>query len=108
MSILYNCHHDGDQYRITKFDDDQNPISSYLTTVTECDCPAGRRLMCRHREMLPMFIVRGAVDNGWWYDYDRGGWVDMRADVLFEPDVPAFAVEPAPKPYRKPNDGRRV
>ena len=34
--------------------------------------------MCRHREMLPRFISRAAVNTGWWYDYDRGGWVDMR------------------------------
>lgn len=34
--------------------------------------------MCRHREMLPHFLRRNFVNTGWQYDYDRGGWVDMR------------------------------
>ena len=84
MTILYNCKHSGDQYRITKFNDGE-PESSYLCTTTECDCPAGVRSMCRHREMLPYFLHRGFVGTGWWYDYDRGGWVDMRQDDETEP-----------------------
>lgn len=80
MPFLYNCRHDGDQYRISKFDEDQNVESSYLCTETECECPAGVRPMCRHREMLPLFIRRGAVNTGWQLDYDRGGWVQMYDD----------------------------
>ncbi len=34
---LYSCKHSGDQYRISKFDDDLNVQSSYLCTETECD-----------------------------------------------------------------------
>lgn len=79
MTILYNCKHAGDEYRITKFEDDA-PISSYLCTFDECDCQAGQRPTCRHRQMLPLFIAREAVDTGWWYDYDRGGWVDNRTE----------------------------
>lgn len=143
MTILYNCKHSGDQYRITKFDDGE-PTSSYLTTLTECDCPAGVRPNCRHREMLPYFIAREAVNSTWWYDYDRGGWVQMEDET--EPhsttvSAPDFESEDigsnpvgvattqhssvaeqsahngsgegsipsaATKPYRKPNDGRRV
>ena len=77
MTILYSCRHDGDQYRITKFSHDMNVESSYLCTETECDCPAGRRPRCRHREMLPKFIYRGHVGDEWFFDYDRGGWVQM-------------------------------
>lgn len=93
MTILYNCKHAGDQYRITKFNSEGDPESSYLTTFEECDCPAGKRPMCRHREMLPKFIQRGAVDTGWFFDYDRGGWVDNRTEdeleqVTFEPMPP--------------------
>lgn len=109
MTILYNCKHSGDQYRITKFSDGE-PESSYLCTTSECECPAGVRPMCRHREMLPKFIHRGAVNVNWWYDYDRGGWVDMRTDVEFEPEQD-LSPAPAPArqvPYRKPNDGRRI
>jgi hypothetical protein len=74
---LYSCLVDGDQYRITKFDDYMNPQSSYLCTETECECPAGVRPICRHREMLPKFIERKTVGTDWWFDYDRGGWVQM-------------------------------
>jgi hypothetical protein len=78
MTFLYSCRHDGDQYRITKLDEDLNVESSYLCTFEECDCPAGVRPTCRHREMLPKFVARKAVGTGWFFDYDRGGWVDCR------------------------------
>src|SRR5258708_39053746 len=79
---LYSCKHSGDQFRISKFDDDMNVQSSYLCTETECDCPAGVRPICRHREMLPKFIERKTVNTEWWFDYDRGGWVQMDPDWL--------------------------
>ncbi len=72
--ILYNCHTDGDQYRITKFNDGEVE-STYLCTVDECECPAGVRPTCRHRHMLPRFIAKGAVNSFYFYDYDRQGWV---------------------------------
>lgn len=77
MTILYSCRHDGDQYRISKFNEHGEVLSSYLCTESECDCPAGQRRMCRHREMLPLFIRREAINSHWWLDYDRGGWVQM-------------------------------
>ncbi len=88
MTFLYNCKHAGDQYRITKFDEHMNVESSYLCTTKECECPAGHRPRCRHREMLPRFIQRGTVGTEWCYDYDRGGWIDM--DIGQSPgiDVP--------------------
>ena len=81
MTILYSCRHSGDQYRITKFSDDMEVESSYLCTIAECECPAGSRPICRHREMLPLFIARGAIDTGWFYDYERGGWVQSDIGV---------------------------
>ena len=77
MTHLYNCRHAGDEYRITKFDSDLNPIegSSYLLNIAECTCPVGSEPMCRHREMLPLFIERNAINTDWFYDYGRGGWV---------------------------------
>lgn len=77
MTTLYNCHHSGDQFRITKFDDDMNPQSSYLCTTEECECPAGVRPTCRHREMLPKFLARDHIGDEWFFDYNRGGWVQM-------------------------------
>ena|SRR5882762_7120998 len=77
MTILYNCRHSGDQYRITKFDSDMNPVSSYLCSFEECDCPRGPHPTCRHRQMLPMFINRQHIGDEWFLDFDRGGWVQM-------------------------------
>lgn len=74
MTILYNCHHDGTEYRITKFNDGEVE-SSYLCSTTECQCPAGQRPSCRHRLMLPMFISRGAVNSYWFLDFERKGWI---------------------------------
>lgn len=74
---LYNCRHSGDQYRITKFDSDMNPQGSYLLSLKECECPAGVRPTCRHRQMLPKFIGRGHVGDEWFFDFDRGGWVQQ-------------------------------
>lgn len=83
MSILYNAHTDGDNYRITKFNDGEVE-SSYLCSITECQCPAGSRPICRHRLMLPMFLDRGAVDTFWFLDFERKGWVSNEpADAAY-------------------------
>jgi len=87
MPILYNCRHDGDQYRITKFDDDMNPQGSYLLSLEECECPAGVRPTCRHRKMLPKFIARGHIGDEWFLDFDRGGWVQMGLSGLQEEQI---------------------
>src|SRR6266853_4582082 len=79
MPFLYNCRHAGDQYRITKFDSDMNPQGSYLLMLEECECPAGVRPTCRHRQMLPKFIAREHVGDEWFFDFDRGGWVQGEA-----------------------------
>lgn len=75
MPSLYNCKHSGDQYRVTKFDSDFNVESSYLCDLHSCDCPAGVRPSCRHRQMLPKFIQRDHIGDEFFFDFDRGGWV---------------------------------
>ena len=72
---LYNCKTDGDQYRITKFTPDLEVESSYLLTETECECPAGHRHSCRHRQMLPKFIDRRATRGQWFLDYATDKWI---------------------------------
>lgn len=74
MTILYNCHTDGTEFRITKFNDGEVE-SSYLCSHDECQCPAGHRPTCRHRMMLPMFIARDAINTWWFLDFKRKGWV---------------------------------
>lgn len=75
MTSLYNCRHDGDVFRISKFDSDWNVEASYLLDAVNCQCPAGHRNSCRHRDMLPKFINRDHVGDEWLFDFDRGGWV---------------------------------
>lgn len=77
MPTFYNCKHDGDQYRISKFTADLEVESSYLCTLGECECPAGVRPSCRHRDMLHKFIRRNHIGDDFFYDFDRGGWVQM-------------------------------
>ena len=97
MTILYNCHHSGDQYRITKFDSDMNPMSSYLCSLEECDCPRGPHPTCRHRQMLPKFISRQHVGDEWFLDFDRGGWVQMGEEWNgVEPIIGPVTFEPMP------------
>lgn len=117
MTSLYNCKHSGDQYKITKFDSDFNVEASYLCDLHSCECPAGHRPKCRHREMLPKFIARDAVGTEWFWDHDRGGWVqgwkeepaqiepeltgDNFIDAIFgEPDFASAALldQPHPEP----------
>ena len=92
MTILYNCHTDGGDYRITKFDSLGNVESTYLCSLDNCECPAGHRPTCRHRLMLPRFLAKGAVNSFYFYDYDRQGWVTnepaIANDPMFKPAEP--------------------
>lgn len=90
----YNCRHDGDQYRITKFDPDLNVESTYLCTTDACECPAGQRPTCRHREMLPKFILKdGAIGGNVFYEIASGQWF---ANDQYD-DLPADDPEPLPQ-----------
>jgi hypothetical protein len=72
MTTLYSLRTDGDQYRITKFVDGE-PEGSYLTSERECECPAGHRATCRHRQMLPQMLAHGIANTHWFMDWDRSG-----------------------------------
>jgi hypothetical protein len=61
-------------YRITKLDEDYQIESSYTVSKHECDCPAGTRPTCRHRQMLPFFLAKGHIDNGWMLDWHTRQW----------------------------------
>lgn len=67
---LYNAKTEGDALRVTKFDYDLNVESSYLTTPTTCECPAGVRPSCRHREMFHNLLTIADMLQFW--DYERG------------------------------------
>lgn len=73
---LYSLRTDGDQYRITKIVDGEVE-SSYLSTERECECPAGHRPMCRHRQMIPEMLARGICDTHWFWNFDLHRVVDF-------------------------------
>jgi hypothetical protein len=83
---LYNLKSALDDYRITKFTQDLNVESSYLigrlgTGPWECECPAGSRNTCRHRQMLPDLLP--LVDTEWFWDFERR--VVVSADGNLQP-----------------------
>lgn len=88
---IYNCHHDGDQYRITKFVDG-NPESSYLCDHVACECPAGVRDTCRHRQMLPEFLARDLVNSHLFIAWDLRGrpTVDFQGRLALPDDLPKY------------------
>lgn len=106
--ILYNCKASldrDDSFVVTKFDADMNIESSYLTSLSECECPAGVRPTCRHRQMLPHFIASGRADSEWFFCYDDQSWHRPFEGIDEEPEPSvanlageryATATEPAP------------
>ncbi len=79
-SIKSEVHIRQDSYRISKFTDGELE-SSYSTTFAECDCPAGVRPSCRHRQMLPQMIAAGIVNTQWFWCFDRGRAVDFSGEL---------------------------
>jgi hypothetical protein len=109
VTFLYNCRDAGDQYRITKFDEDLNPLHFYYTTLSECNCPAGHHETCRHRQMLARFLERGYVNQPFFWDHERGGWVNTAVDEdlipgrIRDPDpLRQLRNIPAPPPIAEP------
>jgi hypothetical protein len=74
MTTLYSLRTEfGDMsYRITKFVDGEVE-ASYLTSEHACECPAGARPSCRHRQMLPQMLAHGIANTHWFMDWDRSG-----------------------------------
>lgn len=77
---LYSLRTDGDQYRITKIVDGEIE-SSYIANTRECECPAGHRASCRHRQMIPDMLARGILDSMWFWDFDSHRVVDFNGEL---------------------------
>jgi len=69
---MYSLRTEGNGHRITKFVDGEVE-ASYSVSESECECPAGHRHTCRHRQMLPTMLAHGIADTHWFYLHDRGG-----------------------------------
>lgn len=80
---LYNAKTEGSSLRVTKFDSDLNPESSYLTTRSECSCPAGSRPKCRHREMYMALLE--IADSGTFLDHETGDYVTAEEALGVDP-----------------------
>lgn len=130
--ILYNCKpsFDDGRYIITKWSADLDIESSYITSISECECPAGVRPTCRHRQMLPHFIATDHIGDDFFFCFDDQTWhqpfesVDHEAEearvdagatefnpdgadtsVASVPSAPAGEVErsvvPSPAPFKR-------
>jgi hypothetical protein len=71
---LYNIKANGKGYKITKFDEELNPLTTYTVGSLGCGCPAGIKPHCRHRQMLPLFQATGRVNTGWFYEFEEDKW----------------------------------
>lgn len=87
---FYNLKSSDGQWAITKFDNDLNVESSYITSELECSCPAGSRPSCRHRQMLPKMLHVGAEDSAMFYDFDHDQFLEPITDEAEEDTQPAI------------------
>jgi hypothetical protein len=76
MITLYSLRTDGSGHRITKFVDGE-PEGSYLVSREACECPAGHRSTCRHRQMLPQLLAEGIANTHWFWNFDLHRVVDF-------------------------------
>lgn len=63
-----------DEYLILKLSSDFEPEGTYALNARNCSCPAGHRPLCKHRKMLPFFLDKAHVDDGWFLDWDTRLW----------------------------------
>jgi hypothetical protein len=65
---------------ITKFTDGEVE-SSYRTSREACECPAGVRPTCRHRQMLPHMLGAGIVNTHWFLTWPEAQVVDFQGTL---------------------------
>jgi hypothetical protein len=79
---LYSLRSALDDYRITKFDANLDVESSYIISADyphHCECPAGTRPTCRHRQMLPDLLP--LLDTPYFWDFERRLAVDANGNL---------------------------
>jgi hypothetical protein len=67
-------------YYITKFVDGEVE-SAYRTSREACECPAGVRPTCRHRQMLPHMLNAGIVNTHWFLTWPEAQVVDFQGTL---------------------------
>ena len=79
LTSVYNLKKTPDGYRMVKFDEWLNVEAVYEIQYRRgrfyCDCPQGQKApTCKHRDMIPVFCSKKAVDKGKFYCADTGEW----------------------------------
>lgn len=83
-------------YRVVKFDEhfdvERTPSNGYaiynihrygLTSPWRCTCPRAQKSpLCRHRDIVTLFINEKKVDSGWFYDFDKQAWERPVNDII--------------------------
>lgn len=91
--MYYNLRRTDDGYRMVKFDSLFNVEAIYNLRAFRgkflCDCPAYKYEMCKHREMIPVFIASNKVNTGEFLCFDTGEWHPPVEGLVFEDIVPA-------------------
>ena len=110
---LYNCKEIPNQgYTLSKFDEALNVEATYAVTNATCTCPAGVRPTCKHRSrLLPAFLLRKHVDDGWFLNDQNMMWhrplVEVTpgmTDMMVAPETLDAFMEANPLPEEKPLD----
>lgn len=90
-------------YSFTKFDGDLNPLTTYLVSSGECNCPRGETgKQCRHRDMLRGFLKTKHIDDGWMWNHSTQQWIKPPAAIEAALDERAGEANPTPAPTPAP------
>ena len=81
----YNVKPEGIGWRVYKFSSDRDPQGSYFISShngqpSMCECFAGTKHTCRHRDLVRMFLMneefRTKMINSWLYNYDKDKYIE--------------------------------
>ncbi len=83
---LYAAKQIRDGIQFVKFDNDLNPEKTYIVSKggAACDCPAGVRPTCRHRQMYWTFHSENKLGTDWFYDYEAKQWTKPLTKEMLE------------------------
>lgn len=75
---------------ITKYDHIGFEVLSnyHMADAITCECPAGHRPSCRHRQMLPAML--DGIDTERFYRFDDGKWFQFVDGTLTAVKTPEF------------------
>lgn len=72
----------GQFLQVSKFDEDLNVESTYITSTEYCSCPAGSRSTCRHRQMYPHLKAIADTNQFWEFDNQMPVVLDEHGNIV--------------------------